>query len=459
MASSTSIENNAYAVRLTDLGETRDVIASEDIYNEQGALLVKKGSKINKKLQNTIIKFRLLKPIESSIDIANSLGPMEIHRDINQMLSEYPAILALHLNSGLEKTIKQLCLELGKYPLLRQKLTVMQQQMPQLYRQTISVTWLSIAITSQMQLPEARVTECFLASLAHDIGMMHIDPSVLDKEEALTPAEWRQVQAHTVIGQRLLENIPNMNKRVARIVVEHHERCDGTGYPAGKFENKLTQESQIIAFSDSVVSVYIKKFKHKGGNLRDLYPFILVNSESHFYSTYTALITVLRPIKQEMEITSHINNDNVVQEINSLMEKNDRLSSFLSSIVSLIESLDLNEARKPIQSANAILLQVLKTVKGSGVLDNGYLRWLEQVKTDKLDFAYREAADVYFMMEEIEWHLKRLIRILETFVDQAPESDSTIKNAIKEKLHHCPFSALHQPEQHERQEEYAISAS
>ena len=49
--------------RLADLGESREVVASEDIYNAQGALILKKGSRINQKMSDRIVKFKLLKVI------------------------------------------------------------------------------------------------------------------------------------------------------------------------------------------------------------------------------------------------------------------------------------------------------------------------------------------------------------------------------------------------------------
>ena len=58
--------NNFYGIHLTNFGENEEVIASEDIYNSQGVLLLKKGSFVNKKTADQIIKFKLLKPMISS---------------------------------------------------------------------------------------------------------------------------------------------------------------------------------------------------------------------------------------------------------------------------------------------------------------------------------------------------------------------------------------------------------
>lgn len=431
MTNSNSGPHNTYAQRLADLGESHEVIANEDIYNAQGALILKKGSKINKNMSDRIVKFKLLKPIETSVNVDNAVTPQELYRDLFEQIQSYPQIAQIHQALGLEKPFKQLSLELAKYPVVRQKLTVMREQMIYLYHQTLCITWLSLAIARQMKLDEQQIEECFIAALCHDIGMMHIDPTILAKKE-LAPAEWRQIQAHTVIGQKVLESVPNLSKKVARIVLEHHERCDGTGYPVGKFDQNLTQESQILALCDSIFAVFMKNVVQHNRGLRDLLPFIQVNSESHFYSTYTAVVRIIK--KASLDEETHLNDENIETEISKLELKNNDLSLLLSCLERIVDEIQDDTKYKPLQSSRVILNQVSKTVRGSGILDEGYLRWLKQVKQEKLAFAYRETADVLCMLNELEWQLKRIVKILDGFLVDSQNADIKLKEHIKNNL-------------------------
>ncbi|MAR92761.1 MAG: hypothetical protein CML06_18045 [Pseudomonadales bacterium] len=439
--------DKTYAMRLADLGENKEVIASEDILNDQGALLVKKGARINQQMSDRIIRFKLLKPIESSIDITNSLSPQELYRCLIQDLTARPELLQIHTGLGLERDFKRHSLNLSRFPILRQKLTVMREQMPRLFQQTLCVCWLTLAIMKQLELGEDEQEEGFMAALAHDIGMMHIDPTVLDKQEQLTSMEWRQIQAHTVIGQKVLESIPQLNKRVARIVLEHHERCDGTGYPLGKFAEQLTIESQIIALCDSVYMVLSKPLNGNGRRLRDLLPFIQVNSESHFYRTYTGLVRVIKMAR--LDDTCHIEHHNIDEAVLLLEQRNDELGKQLQALELIVSNISEENNHKLLQSSATILMQISKIVRGSGILDPGYLRWLQQVRQDKLDFAYRETADAVLMLEEIEWHLKRIVKILNQFLEHGPDTELQIKQLIRE--------TLPQPEPQVKLEDYAIS--
>jgi len=432
MADFDPLHDKAYAQRLTQLGEKREIVASEDIYNDQGILLIKKGSPINERMADKIIRFKLIKPIEASVDINNSLSAVDLYRDLMEILDRYPQIKLVHQRIEIDSAIKQLCSSYAKFAILKQKLTVLKEQMNQLYRQSLGIAWLSVVIAHNMKLTAQQIETCFLAALAHDIGMMHIDPLVVNKQDTLTPAEWRQIQAHTIIAQKVLERISGMDPRVALAVSEHHERCDGSGYPAGKFAHHLCVEGQVIALSDSVIAVFTKRLLPNGRNLRDLMPLLQVNSESHFYDTYKALILILR--NADLDESPFTTNESLDAQIDKLTRDNDRLSLLLNSLEQVVGLFKEGVNHKLLTSAKTVLIQVMRIVRGSGILDAGYLRWLQQVRKDRLSFAYREIDDVSLMLDEIEWHLVRVKRMLDAFIEQGPVSENRLKDLIRSEL-------------------------
>jgi len=89
-----------------------------------------------------------------------------------------------------------------------------------------------------------------LGALFHDIGTIGVPEHLLRKPGALDEQEWNEVKAHPVIGANLLSNVPMLEK-VRPIVLGHHERYDGTGYPAGLKEDQIPLAAQIIAVADA----------------------------------------------------------------------------------------------------------------------------------------------------------------------------------------------------------------
>lgn len=90
-----------------------------------------------------------------------------------------------------------------------------------------------------------------IAAHLHDIGKIGIPDSVLNKNGRLLPAEWDQVRLHPEIGYRILCKSKGL-QIIAEIVLHHHERWDGKGYPDGISREGIPLGSRIIAVADSV---------------------------------------------------------------------------------------------------------------------------------------------------------------------------------------------------------------
>jgi len=89
-----------------------------------------------------------------------------------------------------------------------------------------------------------------LGALFHDIGKIGIPEHILRKPDKLTELEWAEMKAHPAIGANLLAQVPNL-ERIRPIVLAHHERYDGTGYPNGLKGNDIPLAAQIISVADT----------------------------------------------------------------------------------------------------------------------------------------------------------------------------------------------------------------
>ncbi len=88
------------------------------------------------------------------------------------------------------------------------------------------------------------------AGILHDIGKITIDTSVLNKPGPLSPSEWEIMHAHPTVGAELLKEIPFLEK-AAELVLYHHERHDGTGYPRGLKGGEVPMGARLIAVADA----------------------------------------------------------------------------------------------------------------------------------------------------------------------------------------------------------------
>ncbi len=88
-------------------------------------------------------------------------------------------------------------------------------------------------------------------STLHDIGKIYVPAEILSKPARLTNAEYYIVKEHPKIGAEILEPI-EFPWPVAKIILHHHERIDGSGYPMGLKKDKILLEARILAVADVV---------------------------------------------------------------------------------------------------------------------------------------------------------------------------------------------------------------
>ena len=106
------------------------------------------------------------------------------------------------------------------------------------------------ALGSIMGLPRVEVSFLRQAGLIHDIGKIGIPDKVLRKKGKLTDEELHLVRLHPILGASILSRFPNM-ERMIPIVLHHHERWDGSGYPSGIAGVDIPRESRAIFVADA----------------------------------------------------------------------------------------------------------------------------------------------------------------------------------------------------------------
>src|SRR6476646_5475203 len=115
---------------------------------------------------------------------------------------------------------------------------------------SVAVATYSRDIAAEMGLTREQVELVHLTGLVHDIGKIGVPAEVLQKTAALTDDEWALMRAHSEIGARILGEVEDYAE-VAEIVLDHHERLDGAGYPRGLTGDRIPLLARVIAVADA----------------------------------------------------------------------------------------------------------------------------------------------------------------------------------------------------------------
>jgi hypothetical protein len=114
----------------------------------------------------------------------------------------------------------------------------------------LRVAELAVQIGRAMELPNETLRTLARAGLLHDVGKIGIPDSILSKPGSLDADEWVVIKRHPELGHAILSRVEKL-RHEAEIIVAHHERLDGSGYPRGLRGDQIPLESRILAVADT----------------------------------------------------------------------------------------------------------------------------------------------------------------------------------------------------------------
>ncbi|MCK9200441.1 MAG: HD domain-containing protein [Gallionella sp.] len=143
------------------------------------------------------------------------------------------------------------------------------------------VAQLAIAIARKMQLPDEQVEGIHLASVVHDVGKIRVPAEILSKPGLLSELEFALIKDHPRNGYEILNPI-DFPWPIAQIVLQHHERLDGSGYPQGLKGDQIILEARILSVADVVEAMSSHRPYRAGLGMEAALAQISAQRGSHF---------------------------------------------------------------------------------------------------------------------------------------------------------------------------------
>lgn len=125
---------------------------------------------------------------------------------------------------------------------------------PATFRHSAETAALCREVGEALGFGAADLVKLEIAALVHDVGKLLVPHRTLFKRNALTPAEWRTLKRHPVTGANLLAGVSELDD-VAQVVLHHHERPDGCGYPFGRRAGEYPLASGVIGVCDAYQAI------------------------------------------------------------------------------------------------------------------------------------------------------------------------------------------------------------
>jgi putative nucleotidyltransferase with HDIG domain len=112
------------------------------------------------------------------------------------------------------------------------------------------VTKLAVAIGQALDFSDVDIQNLEFAALLHDIGKLAVPDDIINKEGKLTMQEYEIVKMHPAVGYEIIKDISFLDGS-KKILLQHHERIDGRGYPIGLTDHQIDIGSKILSIADA----------------------------------------------------------------------------------------------------------------------------------------------------------------------------------------------------------------
>lgn len=225
-------------------------IANEDIYDGNGILLLSKGQEITDAVMAKLTKLGSYRPrkeranftVKESVTSPNSQSLGEIVSILGYRVSKYPSqILSTIVFESKSKPWWIYVNTLGNY-------------VDWLYTHSIDVAIISLMIAEEIGYTEKELWDLGLGAFLHDVGKLLIPKPIIQKPGPLNNMEMIHMQQHCELGASSLEPL-GLPKGCTDIVLQHHERLDGSGYPTGLKGAEICLNARIVMIADAVDAI------------------------------------------------------------------------------------------------------------------------------------------------------------------------------------------------------------
>jgi len=240
---------------VTEMGDTRDVIASEDIFASNGTKLLAKGARIDSKQFEKLTRYKLSAPLDQVLSSDKAQDAAALAIEVDRIIEHSAIMRQLLSRAGDPRQVKHSLANLTLQPTIELRMTVMADKHPDAYQHTLHTAIIAFACAQRMRVPPSELPAVLLGALCHDFGEMHTDPSILDQNHQITTSERRFVHVHPLTGYLLVKDLKGFPPAAARAVLQHHERLDGSGYPHAASGKAIDAISRIIAAADVTETV------------------------------------------------------------------------------------------------------------------------------------------------------------------------------------------------------------
>lgn len=239
-----------YTRSVMELSDILTVTTSKPIYSKTGVRLVDRDVQLNSAFFKRMLQHTMTPPFEQCLVVEDGISNDEIIAMAKQLLRSDAKLVQIsrffHQSDALLRPLKSVTLT----PQLHFLLTLARERRPHMLEHSIMVALISIYLGTRLGQSGTSLVDLATAGLLHDIGELRFNPQLFDSNYRLSSAEREQIYQHPEMTHLIVQKTVSYAAATLDAVQQHHERQDGSGYPAGLSGEEISRAGQILALAE-----------------------------------------------------------------------------------------------------------------------------------------------------------------------------------------------------------------
>ena len=246
-----------YLHRILTFSERRNVQTSCQIHGNNGIKLLDPGVHLTPALYDKLVLHKLAVPIDECLALENPVTAELLTADLNRLVLSQHDFKSFSQSNDALSSVQAHFNDVPLSPLSAFKLSILRQEMPETYQHSLEVAYCALVLAMNLKGLDKQQQQYALASgLFHDIGLLHVDPNVLQHVGPFSEKQRQQIYAHPVIGHLIIKRFQEWPTQIGIAVLEHHERLDASGYPRSSRGSEISPLGQLLGLAELTASFF-----------------------------------------------------------------------------------------------------------------------------------------------------------------------------------------------------------
>lgn len=259
---------------------------AKDVFTNDGRILLLKGFVIKPRYIQRLLAYKVdYVYVEEELVPVKKIDEELIYEDVYCNIKS--VMESARLDKPLDiKSLREIVYELVRHILnddtLFMALTGIRDIDNYTFLHSVDVCIYSVITAKALGMPIHEIRELALAAVLHDIGKCRIPPEILNKPGKLTDEEFFIMKHQSVYGMEIAEKTPDLTPSIPRIICQHHERWNGSGYPIGLKNYDIDRMARIISIADVYDALTANRVYRKRYMPHEAAEYIMSQTELYF---------------------------------------------------------------------------------------------------------------------------------------------------------------------------------